>query len=89
MSVIKRTAEQGIHRILRLRNVPEAQWPDRVKKTGRGMILAGVATVVPLLLIDDVSLPVTITLQFCYAVLLCVGVILAFDDKKSKGRAGR
>ena len=89
MSVIKRTAEQGIHRILRLRNIPEAQWLDRVKKTGRGMILAGVATVVPLLLIDDISLPVTISLQLCYAVLLCVGVILAFDDKTSKRRAGR
>lgn len=89
MSVIKRTAEQGIHRILRLRNVQEAQWPDRVKKTGRGMILTGVATVVPLLLIDDISLPVTIALQLCYAVLLCVGVILAFDEKKSKDRAGR
>lgn len=89
MAVIKRTAEQGIHRILRLRNVPEAQWPDRVKKTGRGMMLAGVSTVVPLLLVDDIPLPVTITLQLCYAVLLCVGVILAFDDKTSKGRAGR
>lgn len=89
MSVIKRTAEQGIHRILRLRNVPEAQWSDRVKKTGRGMILAGVATVVPLLLIDDISQPVTIALQLCYAMLLCVGVILAFDEKKSKGRVGR
>lgn len=89
MSVIKRTAEQGIHRILRLRNVPEAQWPNGVKKTGRVMILAGVATVVPLLLVDDISLPVTIALQLCYAVLLCVGVILAFDDKKSKGRAER
>lgn len=89
MSVIKRMAEQGIHRILRLRNVPEAQWPDRGKKTGRGMILVGVATVVPLLLIDDISLPVTIALQLCYAVLLCAGVILAFDDKTSKRRAGR
>lgn len=89
MSVIKRTAEQGIHRILRFWNVPEAQWPDRVKKTGRGMMLAGVATVVPLLLVDDIPQPVTITLQLCYAVLLCVGVILAFDDKTSKGRAGR
>ncbi|QMM55194.1 hypothetical protein HVX06_21900 (plasmid) [Enterobacter sp. RHB15-C17] len=89
MSVIKRTAEQGIHRILRLRNVPETQWPDRVKKTGRGMILAGVATVVPWLLIDNISLPVTIALQLCYAVLLCVGVILAFDDKTSIRRAGR
>lgn len=80
MSVIKLTAEQGIHRILRLRNVPEAQWPERVKKTGRGMILAGVAIVVPLLLIDGISLPVTIALQLCYAMMLCIGAILAFDS---------
>ncbi|CAI9405393.1 MULTISPECIES: hypothetical protein [unclassified Lelliottia] len=86
MSVIKRTAEQFIHHILRARNVPEAKWPERVKKTGRGMMLLGVATVVPLLLVDDISLPVTIALQLCYAVLLCVGVILAFDNKKSDGR---
>ncbi|QXZ21756.1 hypothetical protein [Lelliottia amnigena] len=83
MSVIKRTAEQYIHHILRARNVPEAQWPERVKKTGRGMMLLGVATVVPLLLVDDISLPMTIALQLCYAVLLCLGVILAFDSKKS------
>ncbi|WP_407437614.1 hypothetical protein [Lelliottia sp.] len=89
MSVIKRTAEQGIHRILRLRNVPETQWPERVKKTGRGMILAGVATVVPLLLIDDIPLPGTIALQLCYAVLLCLGVILAFDSKQKPEHSGR
>jgi hypothetical protein len=83
MSFIKRTSEQYIHNFLRARNVPEAQWPERVKKTGRGMMLLGVATVVPLLLVDDISLPVTIVLQLCYAALLCVGVILAFDSKKS------
>lgn len=36
MSGIKRTAEQFIHNLLRARNVPESQWPDRVKKIGRG-----------------------------------------------------
>lgn len=83
MLQVKRHAERVIHHALRVRNVPESQWPDRVKKTGRGMMLLGVATVVPLLLVDDISLPVTIALQLCYAVLLCVGVILAFDSKKS------
>lgn len=52
-------------------------------------MLLGMATVVPLLLVDDISLPVTIALQLCYAVLLCVGIILAFDDNTSEGRAGR
>jgi len=47
MSVIKQKAEQCIHTFLRARNVPESQWPERVKKIGRGMILAGVAVVVP------------------------------------------
>ena len=36
MSVIKQKAEQCIHNFLRARNVPESQWPDLVKKTGRG-----------------------------------------------------
>ena len=47
------------------------------------MILADVATVVPLLLLDNISLPVTIVLQLCYVVLICVGVILAFENKTS------
>ncbi len=37
MSVIKQKAVQCIHNFLRARNVPESQWPERVKKTGRGM----------------------------------------------------
>lgn len=43
MSLIKRTAEQLIIRILRAREVPEQQWPELIKKTGRGMILLGVS----------------------------------------------
>lgn len=84
MSVIKRTAEHLIHRILRARNIPEEKWPALVKKTGRGMILLGVASVVPLLLVDEVSLMVTIVLQVAYASLMCLGVILALDSKKTE-----
>ncbi|MBW9402518.1 hypothetical protein C3D67_18590 [Cronobacter sakazakii] len=87
MSLVKRTAEQLITRILRARAIPEQQWPELIKKTGRGMILLGVLMVVPLLLIEKVALPVTIAMQICYASLICVGVLLAFDEKKSKGRS--
>lgn len=86
MSGIKRTAVQFIHNLLRARKVPESQWPGRVKKIGRGMILAGVAVVVPGVLVDNISLPVTIVMQVCYASLIGLGVILAFDEKKPKGR---
>ena len=61
-------------------------WPDLVKKTGRGMILAGVAVVVPGVLVDNISLPVTIAMQVCYASLIGLGVILPFDEKKPEGR---
>lgn len=86
MSVIKQKAEQCIHNFLRARNVPESEWPDLVKKTGRGMILAGVAVVVPGVLVDSISLPVTIAMQVCYASLIGLGVILAFDDTKPEER---
>lgn len=85
MSHIKRLAERLIHRVLRAREVPETQWPELVKKTGRGLILLGVLSVVPLLLVDTMPLPVTIVLQICYACMMCLGVILAFGDKKSQG----
>lgn len=87
MSVIKRTAEHLIHRVLHARNVPEARWPELVKKTGRGLILLGVVSVLPLLIVDTMPLPVTIVLQICYACMMCLGVILAFEDKKSQGRS--
>lgn len=86
MSAIKRKAEQFIHNFLRARNIPESQWPDLVKKTGRGMILTGVAVVVPGVLVDNISVPVTIAMQVCYASLIGLGVLLAFDDQKPKGR---
>ena len=36
MSVIKQKAVQCIHNFLRARNVPESQWPERVKKDRQG-----------------------------------------------------
>ncbi|WP_163333988.1 hypothetical protein [Enterobacter bugandensis] len=86
MSVIKQKAEQCIHTFLCARNVPESQWPELVKKPGRGMILAGVAVVVPGVLADNISLPVTIAMQVCYASLIGLGVLLAFNEKKPQGR---
>ena len=80
MSLVKRTAEQLITRILRARGIPEQRWPELIKKTGRGMILLGVLMVVSLLLVDTISLPVAIVLQVCYAVLICVGTILAIES---------
>lgn len=50
------------------------------KKTGRGMILMGVLMVVSLLLVGTISLPVMIVLQVCYAILICVGAILAIES---------
>ena len=87
MPVIKQKAEQCIHNFLRARNVPESQWPERVKKTGRGMILAGGAVGVPGGLGDNISLPGTISMEGWYASLIGLGVFLAFDDKKPKNRS--
>ena len=67
--------------------MPESQWPDRVKKIGRGMILSGVAAVIPGVLVNNISLPVTIVMQVCYASLIGLGILLAFDDKKAKDRS--
>ena len=85
MPNLKRTAEHFILTFLRVRNVPESQWPDLVKKTGRGMILTGVAVIVPGVFVDNISLPLTVVMQVCYALLIGLGVLLAFDNKKSKG----
>ncbi|WP_333500618.1 hypothetical protein [Kluyvera sp. CHPC 1.2972] len=86
MLEVKRHAVRLIQGGLLARNVPEYQWPDWVKKIGRGMILAGVAVIVPGVLIDNISLPVTIVMQLCYASLIGIGVLLAFDENKTKGR---
>ncbi|EOD3185344.1 hypothetical protein ACRZ6Q_004704 [Citrobacter freundii] len=50
------------------------------------MILACVAVVVPGVLVDNISLPVAIAMQICYASLIGLGVLLVFDEKKTKVR---
>lgn len=49
------------------------------------MILAGVAVVVHGVLVDNISLPVTIAMQVCYASLIGLGVLTAFDEKNQRG----
>ena len=45
------------------------------------MIIASVLMIVPLLVFDSLPLIVKILLQVSYAVLLCPGAMLAFDEK--------
>lgn len=49
--------------------------------------MAGVAAVVPLLLVDDIPLPMTIALHLVMVSYSASGYS-AFDDKTSKARAG-
>ncbi|EQC1082606.1 hypothetical protein ACY2HL_004547 [Enterobacter roggenkampii] len=89
MSAIKKKAEECIHTILRARNVPESQWSDLVKKTGRGMIQAGVVVVVTGVLVDNIPIPLKIAMQVCYLSLIGFGFLLNFNEKKTKGEASR
>lgn len=86
MLQVKTNAVRIIHNFLRARNVPESQWPERVKKTGREMLSTrtpGTTTATPASIIP---LPGTIAMQVCYASLIGLGVLLAFDEKKPEGR---
>lgn len=87
MSRIKQKAEECIHTIQRARNVPECQRPDLVKKTGRGMIQAGVVVVVTGVLVDNIPIPFKIAMQVCYLSLIGFGVLLILNQKKTKGEA--
>ncbi|MFK3663580.1 hypothetical protein ACI2I2_24245 [Scandinavium sp. NPDC088450] len=83
MLSIRLAAENIIIHVLKKKNVPEQEWPVWVKKTGRGMLLASIPMIVPLLVFDHVPLALTIVLQLAYAALMCLGLMLATDDKKT------
>nr|WP_318375259.1 hypothetical protein [Enterobacter sp.] len=82
MPTFKQRVEKFSAQQLLRAGVPEKAIPESLKKTGRGMILASVMLVVPLLLAEGIPLPVIIVMQLGYAALLCLGIILAFDDDK-------
>lgn len=84
MPGIKKKIEEVACSLLLRTGVPESQLMPVVRKTGRGMLLASILLVVPLVLMDTVPLIATIVLQMGYATLMCLGVILAFDDDKKR-----
>ncbi len=70
--------------ILRKTGSPESVLPEKRKKVGRGMILLGAALIVPLVVMDTVPPAVNIVVQLCYATLICLGAILAIEEKKNR-----
>lgn len=80
MAQFRNVVETIITGLLRKSGVPDDQLREQMKKTGRAMIIASVLMIVPLLVFDSLPLIVKILLQVSYAVLLCPGAMLAFDE---------
>ena len=81
MAQFRNLVETIVTGLLRKSGVPDNQLREQMKKTGRAMIIASVLMIVPLLVFDSLPLIVKILLQVSYAVLLCLGATLAFDEK--------
>lgn len=81
MAQFRNVVETIVTGLLRKSGVPDNQLREKMKKTGRAMIIASVLMIVPLLVIDSLPLIVKILLQVSYAVLLCLGAMLAFEEK--------
>ena len=81
MAQFRNVVETIITGLLRKSGVQDNQLREQMKKTGRAMIIASVLMIVPLLVFDSLPLIVKILLQVSYAVLLCPGAMLAFDEE--------
>ncbi|SFU20812.1 hypothetical protein SAMN05192562_11361 [Kosakonia arachidis] len=81
MGRIKQSAEKLVTGFLRRAGVPEAQLHSRMRKTGRGLLLLSILFIVPLIILDHASLWAIILLQVIYGSLVCLGVLLAFDEE--------
>lgn len=62
--------------------VPEQQLRTRMKSVGQYMLLASTLAILPLVILDDLSVAVKIILQLVYALLICTGVLLTMEEKK-------
>ncbi|EOV9576591.1 hypothetical protein ACN5LO_004038 [Cronobacter sakazakii] len=78
---MKKRAEALTCSLLRRVGVPEQQLAARSKKTGERMLLCSILLIVPLI-IWDMPLVIKIILQLGYAIMMCVGILLAFDEEK-------
>lgn len=83
MGSLTRKAQKFIAGKLRQSGVPERELQNCVKKIGRGLLLTSILLIVPLVIIDDVPLAMKIGLQLGYALLMCAGLLLAFDEEKN------
>ncbi|NCF08973.1 hypothetical protein [Kosakonia sp. MH5] len=86
MGKIKLKTEALACEVLRRAGVPEAQLHSRMRKTGQVLFLLSIPFIIPLIIIDHASLWATILLQTVYGVLVCLGVLLAFDEQESPRR---
>lgn len=82
MGRFKQGTEKLVIDLLRRSGVPEAQLYNRMRKAGRGLLLLSVLFIIPLIILDHASLWATILLQAIYGVLVCLGVLLAFDEQE-------
>lgn len=82
MGRFKQSTEKLVIDLLRRSGVPEAQLHSRMRKAGRGLLLISVLFIIPLIIMDHASLWATILLQAIYGVLVCLGVLLAFDEQE-------
>ena len=85
MGKLTRKAQAYVAHRMRRAGVPESEVHEKVKKVGRGLLLTSIMLIVPLVMFDNVPLAVKIALQMGYALLMCGGLLLAFDEDK-KGR---
>ncbi|MDD7998259.1 hypothetical protein [Kosakonia radicincitans] len=81
MGRIKQSAEVLVTGLLRRAGVPEEQLHSRMRKTGQVLFLLSIPFIIPLIIMDHASLWVTILLQTVYGALVCLGVLLAFDEE--------
>jgi hypothetical protein len=86
MAQFKKTVELIVSGLLKKAGVPDSQLQDKLRKIGRGMLLVSILMIVPLLMFNNIPLVFTITLQMVYATLMCIGVILSFDDETNNGK---
>jgi len=86
MGKIKLKTEALACEVLRRAGVPEAQLHSRMRRAGQGLFLLSIPFIIPLIILDHVRLGVTILLQTVYGVLVCLGVLLAFDEQEKPRR---
>lgn len=84
MSKLKQHAESIALAVLRRRGIPEDRLHKQMRKTGRGFLLASIVFIIPLVTFDHIDVWIKVALQFVYLVMVCLGVLLAFDETKTQ-----